>query len=350
MPQALRSAYRGPGGVGCSVSMKLVRLALLTFDPAPENWREWVLHTDGASIQTEWSRERESGGLQIFVVASTDLSERPEVNEDGLVIVPEEPLKLTEALIETSANLVAISERCKRSISSPMPSVAFLPEDQETWEWLDSTNGVLRNRSGGVVSTGGPSIDLDTTIKLASDRSDGVALLAEALAHEHPTGMFHELMRLFERAFRLGPYKLVQPLAEFLAGADNMNCTSSEVERWIITLRHPATHADRRPSFVLESDVRPVIPRMIQAAYDVLFNKEVWRTPSTQRRDLWRPTSGTTGESFDLYLVQGNPMRVQLQHFDEVGSYPLNLEEGLRMPLPPELWAKWPSESDDNAS
>jgi hypothetical protein len=266
--------------------------------------------------------------------------------------VPEDPLKLTEALIETSANLVAISERCKRSIQSPMPSVAFLPEDQEAREWLDSTNGVLRNRSGGVVSTGGPSIDIDTTLQLSSDRPDGVALLAEALAHEHPTGMFHEIMRLFERAFRLGPYKLVQPLAEFLAGADNMNYTSSEVERWIIELRHPATHADRRPNFVLESDVSPVIPRMIQAAYDVLFNKEVWRTPSTQRRDLWHPTSGTSGtsgESFNVYLIQGNPMRLELQRFDEVGSYPVNLEEGLRMPLPPELWAKWPSESDDNA-
>lgn len=330
--------------------MKLVRLALLTFDPTPENWREWVLHAGGASIQTEWSRELESGGLQIFVVASTDLSERPEVSEDGLVIVPEEPLKLTEALIETTANLVAISERCKRSIASPMPSVAFLPEDRETREWLDSTEGILRNRSGGVVSTSGPSIDMDTTLQLSSDRSDGVALLAEALAHEHPTGMFHELMRLFERAFRLGPYKLVQPLAEFLAGAEGMNYTLSEVERWIIALRHPATHADRRPSFVLESDVRPVVPRMIQAAYDVLFNKEVWRTPATKRRDLWRPTSGTSGESFDVYLVQGNPTRLELQSFDEVGSYPLNLDVGLRIPLPPEFWARWPSEGDDNDS
>src|SRR5215207_1557512 len=187
--------------------MKLVRFALLTFDPIPENWREWVLHTDDASIRTEWSRELEAGGLQIFVTAVVDLSQRPEVNEDGLVIVPEGPLKLAETLIETSANLVAISERCKRTITSPMPSVAFYPEDQETREWLDSTNGILRNRSAGVVSATGSAIDMDVTIELSSDRSDGVALLAEALAHEHPTGRFHELVRLFERAFRLSPFK-----------------------------------------------------------------------------------------------------------------------------------------------
>jgi hypothetical protein len=328
--------------------MRLVRLALLTFKPAPENWREWVLHTEGADIRTGWSRELASGGLQISVLASTDLSERPKLNEDGLVIVPEEPLRLTEALIETSANLVAISEQCKRSISSPMPSVAFHPEDQENRDWLDSTNGILRKGSNGIVSPRGASIDIDTTLKLSSDRSDGVALLAEALAHEHPTGRFHELMRLFERAFRLGPYNLVQPLAEFLAGAEEMNYTSSEVERWTVALRHPATHADRRPDFVLESDVRPVIPRMIQAAYDVLFNKEVWRNPSTQRRDLWHPTSGTTGASTDIYIVRGSPVQMETQAFDEVGSYPFDFGVGLRMPLPPELWAKWPSEDRDD--
>jgi hypothetical protein len=324
--------------------MKLVRFALLTFEPIPENWREWVLHTDGASIKTEWSRELEAGGLQIFVTAVADLSERPKVNEDGLVIVPEGPLKLAETMIETSAHLVAISERCKRYIMSPMPSVAFFPEDQETREWLNSTNGILRSKAGGVVGSSGFSIDSDTTIKLSLDRSDGVALLAEALAHEHPTGMFHELVRLFERAFRLGPSALVQPLAEFLAGADSMNHTSSEVERWLIALRHPATHADRRPEFVLEADIRPVVPRMLQAAYDVLFNKEVWRTPSTQRRSLWHPTSGTSGEFSDIYLTQGHPMQLEVEIFDEVGSYPMSLNAGLSKAMPPELWSKWPSD------
>jgi acetyl-CoA acetyltransferase len=88
--------------------MKLLRFALLTFDPPPENWREWRLRADGARIQTEWARELEAGKLSVLVIAETDLSERPVVNDDGLVIIPEDPLKRAEAMIETSANLVAV--------------------------------------------------------------------------------------------------------------------------------------------------------------------------------------------------------------------------------------------------
>jgi hypothetical protein len=182
--------------VKSSASMKLLRFALLTFDPSPENWREWVLQSDGVDIHTEWARKLEDGKLTLFVVAETELSERPAVNEDGLLIVPEGPLKQAEATIEGTANLIAVSERSKRSISSPIPSVAFLPEDEETCEWLNSTNGILR-RNAAIVSMGGFRVDPDITLKLSSDRQDGVALEAEALAHDHPTGMFHELLRVF---------------------------------------------------------------------------------------------------------------------------------------------------------
>jgi hypothetical protein len=173
--------------------------------------------------------------------------------------VPQGPLKQLETLIETSANLIAVSERCKRSISSPIPSIAFLPEDRETREWLDSTDGILLTGSG-ILSMSGLRVDPDTIARMCSDRPDGAALLAEALAHDHPTGTFHELLRVFERAFTLSSKQLVTPLADFLAGAD-MGYTKAEVERWLTLLRHPATHADKRAEFVLESDIRPVIPR-----------------------------------------------------------------------------------------
>jgi hypothetical protein len=212
--------------------MKLLRFALLTFDPPPENWREWVMETEAVHLQTEWARELEAGKMTLFVTCAGKLSERPVINEDGLVIVPEGPLKQAEEAIENSANLIAVSERCKRSISSPYPSVAFLPEDEETRRWLESTNGILRNRDSGIVSIGGFSVDSESTLELASDRQDGVALLAEALAHDHPTGMFHELLRVFERAFCRSSSQLVTPLAEFLAGAD-MGYSVDEVERWV---------------------------------------------------------------------------------------------------------------------
>jgi hypothetical protein len=327
--------------------MKLLRFALLTYDPPPENWREWVMQTEAIHLQTEWARELEAGKLTIFVICAASLFERPTINEDGLVIVPEGPLKQAEEVIENWANLVAVSERCKRSISSPTPSVAFLPEDEEARRWLDSTNGILRSRDSGIASIRGFSIDPDTTLELASDRQDGVALLAEALAHDHPTGMFHELLRVFERAFRRTSSQLIAPLAKFLAAAD-MGYSVGEVKRWATELRHPATHADEKATFVLESDIRPVIPRMLQAAYDVLCNKARWRSPSTERREIWHPPGGIGGEPFTLFKVPESVVEMELQWFDEVGSYPRNLNVDIGQVLPPEMWWEWPSESQDD--
>jgi hypothetical protein len=324
--------------------MKLLRFALLTFDPPPKKWREWARQTEGVHIQTEWARELQAGKLTLFVIAAIELPERPAVNKDRLVVVPEGALKQAEASIESSANLIAVSERSKRSISSPIPSVAFLPEDEATRKWLDSTNGLFLSDSG-IVSIGGFQVDPDTTLELSSDRPDGVALLAEALAHDHPTGMFHELLRVFERAFRLSSSELVPPLAEFLNGA-NLGYSKAEVKRWLTQLRHPATHADKKAKFVLESDIRPVIPRMMQAAYDVLFNKDTWRTPSTGRRDLWRPPAGIFGEPMNLYKTPESSVQIALQWFDEVGSYPMNRKVDIGKVMPTEMWAKWPAKEE----
>jgi hypothetical protein len=227
--------------------------------------------------------------------------------------------------------------------------VAFLPEDEETRIWLDSTNGILRSRDSGIASIRGFSIDPDTTLELASDRQDGVALLAEALAHDHPTGMFHELLRVFERAFLRSSSQLIAPLAKFLAAAD-MGYSVDEVKRWVTELRHPATHADEKvqTTFVLESDIRPVIPRMLQAAYDVLCNKARWRSPSTERREIWYPPGGIGGEPFTLFKVPESVVEMELQWFDEVGSYPRNLNVDIGQVLPPEMWWESPSESQDD--
>jgi len=114
-----------------------------------------------AQIRTQWAQELEAGGLKILVTAGIDLPEQPTLNDEGLVIVPEGPLKQLETLVETSANLIAVGERCKRSISSPIPGVAFLPEDQATREWLDSTGGILRTGTG-IVGMSGVRVDSDT--------------------------------------------------------------------------------------------------------------------------------------------------------------------------------------------
>ena len=73
-----------------------------------------------------------------------------------------------------------------------------------------------------------------------SVRLDGVALLAEARAHEHASGRFHELVRLFEATFRRAGKGRVNPLTEFLASTD-LDYTRQEIVVWIQQLRHGLT-------------------------------------------------------------------------------------------------------------
>ena len=133
----------------------------------------------------------------------------------------------------------------------------------------------------------------------------GISLLAEALSHSHPTGRFHEILRLFERAFRCSSSTLIKPLTEFLSNAKNQGFSEPEIKNWVVTLRHPATHADRNKDFVLEAAIRPVVHRMEQATYDVLFNKEDWRNPSSTRREIWKPISGTSSDKMGLFIIKG---------------------------------------------
>ena len=143
---------------------------------------------------------------------------------------------------------------------------------------------------------------LDVMAELLADRRDGIGLMAEALAHTHAMGRFHDLMRVFERAFALGPWDLVEPLAKFRRGS-RLGYSKPEVSNWS-ELRGPATHADRRSLVLTEPDLRRPVMRMEQAAYDVLLNKATWPDRSTRRRNRWRPTTDTRRFSTDLAPIR----------------------------------------------
>ena len=315
--------------------MKLMRLATIHFEPILQNWRSWKLDTGKATVETMGSWELEQK-LKILVFASVSLNEPPKLNPERGIIVPSEPRIELERSIEIAANMISVFEACKRSISSPSPCVAFFPEDDESREWLFQTNGIVFNMQ--TIPFVQPKIKPDTEyFSLLNDRIDGIALLSEALSHTHATGKFHEFIRLFERAFTLGPWDLINPLAEFLLGASNQGFSVAEVRRWLEELRHPATHADRRPYFLLESHIRPVIHRIQQAAYDVLFNKVNWRNPDTSRRKLWSPQGGTSSPDLpNLFIIKDGTPQISFQILDEFRAYPMDLKSVIE--APPEDW------------
>jgi len=110
---------------------------------------------------------------------------------------------------------------------------------------------------------------------------------------------------------------------------------------WFKELRDPLTHADQRPTFLLERDINPVIDRVEQAAIDVVFNKVNWRKADSERRALWTPQSGFVGPSGNVFLTKGTrpPLRGRL--LDEYGSFPMKLGAVIN-PIPAEWWPQAP--------
>ena len=326
--------------------MRFIRFATLTFQPpAREPWKAWSLQSGSVRVESLGSVVHE-GTLIVVVAAEMGMRWRPKATRDRLVVVPDKARRQAEEAIETVANLIAVAERCKRTISSPLPSVAFMAEDAEERMWLESNSGILL-QDGSSVSSVSQKFDVSILDSLA-DRPDGVALMAEALSHDHPTGQFHEYLRVFERAFRLSSRKLVDPLSTFLAKT-SFEYTRDEVSHWLVDVRHPVTHADQGQSFVLEAQVRPIIRRVEQATYDVLFNKADWRSPSSQRRAVWIPECGTTSQDHSMFIIQYRTPTMEFQLLDAFRAYPIDLR-GVVVPIPEGAWIGQQASSGEAAS
>jgi hypothetical protein len=281
-----------------------------------------------------WKKEK---SIMLLVMSAIDTTDKLTTSDNNEVVIPVEFISQAQRALEVAANLISVLEESKRKISSPTPCVALVPGDSKELAWLESTKGIRRNNS----MLRGCRYKLDPSLqRWLSDRPDGVALIAEALAHDHPTGRFHELIRFFERAFALSSTKLVKPLGNFLSGSGH-GYSTNETNYWLVKLRHPATHADKRDFFVLEGGIRPVVRRMKQAAYDVLLNKEQWRDPSTARRSVWKPDYGTdSADGKDIFVTKGRAATLEVQVLDEFSSYPMNLSAPIEKVIPKDWWTK----------
>jgi hypothetical protein len=274
--------------------------------------------------------------LRILLGAIADLPVPPQRNIDDLIEVPQNVREQAEDLLQHSANMLAVAHGVKRHLASPMPCLGLKPESRSEEQLLQQSAGIVRSLGPGLPWAKG-SIDSPALERLV-DRLDGVALLAEAISAGTALGEFHELIRVFERAFSLGGRSLVLPLSQFLESAEGLGYTRSEVHTFLKTVRDQATHADRRKEFLLESDVRPVIARTRQAAYDVLFNKETWRSPSSERRVVWTPLAGLADPDVP-FIVKGSNVVMQLQVMDEFGVFPHDLSNAANQV--PEGWWSW---------
>jgi hypothetical protein len=314
--------------------LALVRLALVTFASKPNGWREWTIRMDEIEVSPA-SRYESDQNLRLLLGAATVLDYRPKVTADGEVVVPRKQREAAERAIELASNLIAVEQGCRRHIASPWPPVVFVATGDEGQRWLAARAGLQHGRLKGAFRTN-EQIDLgESVLNQLGDRGDGLALMVEALAHDHAMGRFHEFVRFFERAFARPAKTLPSPLAAFLN--PRFGYDDDELSKWFEELRDPATHADARTEFMLEADVRSVIDRMEQAAFDVLLNKATWRDPSSDRREVWAPTSGTFNKDGGNFIVHGTTPVTTGTILDEYGAFPMDFDAAIS-PRPSKWW------------
>ncbi len=315
--------------------MVFLRILGLVLRPAPKEGLTSELEVNGVKVTIDGGPARDDGRWY-RAVARVRLERYPKRTRAGLVVMPDHERQIARTHLESAANIVCLGMRCARALSSPNPYAAFEAESDAERAWLAESSGLDRGLDGVAIGSVHHSLDMEEhMVSSLLDRLDGVELLAEAFSAGRATGQFLDFVRTFERAFQTSASRLVEPLRIFLD--PRFGYTDDEIRRWTTTMRGSASHADRRNSFLVDSDIRPDIARVEQAAWDVLMNKAHWRSADTERRSVWSPAAGTTAPDGTLVAAAGSKLPLSMQFFDRWREFPLDLETNLRTP---ETW--WP--------
>lgn len=303
-----------------SIAGVVFRSALVRLDDDPEFDTPVGVEWSGVVVVAGPPITKDGGPLGRIYVAAVKTTIRV---QGGFTTIPARARATAESGIEAAVHLAAVDRATAFTISSPMAYVGFRPHRRERLPELEGIKirGPFVHPIPGASGAEGILEQLDGSA--FADRFDGLALLAEAINASTALGRYLQLMRLFERAFRLAPGGLANPLATFLRPS-RYRFRVTEVRAWC-NARALSLHADRRSEFNLDADVRPFVDRMMLAGYEVLANKEIWRHRSTDRRSSWTPRWGTSGNGVDLFLTPGSPLKVTMQLLDRYKAYPLVL-------------------------
>jgi hypothetical protein len=164
------------------------------------------------------------------------------------------------------------------------------------------------------------SVDVVRAGQVLRERPEAARLLAGAVNASRPTAKLVSNMRIFEAAFKKSGEELKGTSFLFLDKA-NLEYSKTEIDHWI-HCRHRVAHADNKSRVMFDSDVYSLIPRVSQAALDIVFNKKIWRNKSTDRLE---PTSlGTTFSGQEMRLTVGVYTAFNIITTDLFGRFPVS--------------------------
>jgi len=319
--------------------MKLIRLLHASYDSNPEKLASFDARVGDVEIH---SSRINGSDKAILLIGKTDFSP---FHLSGGVADITSYLRPIEMSLEIAIDALSVSLGTARKISSPHPCAALIPDSTEDRHALKEFKSWRRVKRPTVFPFADLRMNLLEQMHLVQDRIDGLPLVAAINCHGNGIGKLHDLIRLFERAFALADRKLINPLYAFLSTGIG-DYAHKEIHHWISELRHPATHADKRESYLLDRDVISYLPRIHQAAIDVFMNKKTWRDNTSDRLARWHPNPYLTTVDSIINFKQGRDVTIDMQLLDPFGSYPANLEAVLTSP--PEEWVL-PSEPNQSS-
>ena len=313
--------------------MKFLRFALLQLRTSQEI-DDLAGEIDGVRVDLKSVESDDEKSKAFLATATISLSEFPKTDEKGKLLIDDRIRRKCEHGICMLANLLSVFNACSKSIYSPYPCVAVEYENENEMAYLQSSSGffVIERRDNGAYM---PIEFKPEYVSQLTDRLDGVTLLSEHYSSSE-SGKYRELVRYFELAFKMAFVQIEKKLFQFLRGS-TYGYTRHEIKEWI-GLRHSSFHADQKKSLEISitSDVQSYLMRMEQAAIDVLFNKKHWRSSSSLRRDIWRPTAWSTSKHGELTVVKDTKLSMLFRVYDEFGIFPKKL--GLELSNKKDNW------------
>lgn len=315
--------------------MKIIKLITVTFEKTPKDLDNFQYLTNDTLIKFHSIYKTEKEEHLIF---TAELKEIDFSIESDTIKINKKSINNVNKNLEDVINLISLSQNTGKNISSPRPSIFLESENLNDTVILRKIKKMSFDKLINLARQNiEHTFDLDFCLKNFNDRLDGVKIYSEANSAKTSSGKFREYIRLFEKGFKSSNSGLIKPLAEFLLSYEKLNYDKSEIENWI-NMRNKSVHANCKEGFLIEREIISLIPRLEQAAIDILFNKSNWGDRSINRKNLFEFKRGIKDSNNNIFLPPLSNENLQYIFFDESKTFPVNLKANFDQKMIPINW------------
>ena len=160
--------------------MRFGRLAIVGITAADSELPKWELQYGEVRVSSSpLSRDGVASPKEVLLAAETPVPGLPELDSQRHLLIPTRERVRCEHALQLVADFHSVVQRKARSLASPIPCVAFIPENQAEAQWLEETAGIVRPPAPSNIGLEFPTKITVEQLTLLEDRRNGVQLLSE---------------------------------------------------------------------------------------------------------------------------------------------------------------------------